>query len=99
MLPGIHGLPPGLVLRMVAPAALLELAVIPVDEQKWHRVDPWPGLEAFPKGHRLEVTMPGDGTVIARVVGPHAHVFAEGPDFDTAIEAAVEWFESVGREL
>ena len=70
--------------------------MIPIDETKWHRVDPWPGL-TLPKGHRLEVTQPGDGTVIARVTGPHAHVFGNGPDFDKAIDKAVEWLNQVGE--
>jgi hypothetical protein len=71
---------------------------VPIEDYKWHRVDPWPGVN-LPKGHKLEVAQPGDGTVIARVVGPHAHVFANGPDFDAAIEGALKWFEEVGGEL
>lgn len=70
---------------------------IPIDERKWHRVDPWPGVN-LPEGHKLEITKSG-GEVVARVVGPHAHVFAKGPDFDRAILGALEWFDEVGGEL
>lgn len=73
--------------------------MIPIEDHKWHRVDPWPGVQNLPEGHRLEITMPGDGTVVARVVGPHAHVFAVGPDFDAAIASALDWLEQVGGDL
>ena len=75
----------------------MSMPAIPIDQAKWHRVDPWPGVK-LPEGHRLEVTVQGEA-VIARVVGPHAHVFGKGPDFDAAILGALDWLSQVGGEL
>ena len=74
--------------------------MIPIEDHKWRKVDPWlPHVPALPPKHKMEVARIDEDTVVVRVTGPNAHVFGQGPNWETAVTKAVEWFNSVGGEL
>lgn len=70
------------------------MVIPPLDESAWT-----PLLEAkLPKGHKIHFT-DAAGVVIVRISGPNAHVIGHGTEIEEAVQAAFDWFESVGREL
>lgn len=60
---------------------------VPVEDHLWN---PVPGI-VLPEGCKIEVARAEDGTIIVRVTGPRAKEFADGPDYETAIDGVVNW--------
>lgn len=73
--------------------------MIPVEDHLWHRIPPEDMSPRLPEGHYAEYTRTDDNELLARIVGPHAHVTGKDKNVWTAIANAVAWFEQVGGEL
>lgn len=77
----------------------------PIEDHKWHDLSEYGARTRLPPGHRIEyaLVLNGGEGIVVRIAGPNAHVFgcstAGKEALDKAMDIALAWFESVGREL
>lgn len=71
--------------------------MIPVEDHKWHRL-PYEDLP-LPEKHYAEFARTDNDELVVRIIGPNAHVHGTADNLNTAINAAMKWFSSVGGEL
>lgn len=70
--------------------------MIPINDHDWRRID----MDGeIPDDHYAECARTDHGEIVVRIVGPHAHVWGQDPYLSKAVEAALNWFSSVGGEL